>query len=135
MIVNVAADIKGIYTLPRTDLWPPQAGVTMIGDAAHLMAPNGEGVNNALANALDLATLLGDIAPKNSAKEWQEAIKPKMREYERVMHRRADKAFEDTSELLRIMYGENGAESLANMFKSFGMAGQEEVQEVMENTK
>lgn len=135
------ADIKGIYTLPRSELWDAVPGVTIIGDAAHLMAPNGEGVNNAMADGMDLAALLAEVdSAKHSgnAAQWQQAIAPKMREYEQKMHARAEKAYEDTDELIGIMHGsDNGAEALAKMFMSFGPPedAQDEVQEIVEMTK
>jgi 2-polyprenyl-6-methoxyphenol hydroxylase-like FAD-dependent oxidoreductase len=122
---NQVADIKPIYTLPHTDLWPAQVGVTILGDAAHLMAPNGEGVNTALADALDLSRLLGDSVESQSAREWQVAMAPKIRQYETIMHERAARSFADTEELLRIMHGENGAEAMTAMFRSFGMGNED----------
>lgn len=120
---NPSVDIRGIYTLPRTDAWESVPGVTVIGDAAHLMAPNGEGVNNAMADARDLATAIADVGPQEDAAAWQRAISPQIRKYEAMMHARARQAFDDTDELLEIMHGgNNGAEALADMFRGFGLA-------------
>lgn len=45
-----------LYELPVGHHWPHYRGVTLIGDAAHLATPfAGEGVNAAMADALDLA--------------------------------------------------------------------------------
>lgn len=133
---NPSADIRGIYTLPRTDAWHPVPGVTVIGDAAHLMAPNGEGVNNAMADALDLAEAIADVGQQDNAADWQRALEPQLRRYEALMHVRATKAFDDTDELLEIMHGnDNGAEALAEMFRSFGLAPTGGVQEAVEQAK
>ncbi|QKX64517.1 uncharacterized protein TRUGW13939_11692 [Talaromyces rugulosus] len=50
------AAVRPLYTLPPILRWPSQKKVTIIGDAAHLMTPfAGEGVNIALADAMNLA--------------------------------------------------------------------------------
>lgn len=47
---------RSMYMLPVDITWEPKAGVTLIGDAAHLMTPfAGVGVNIAMVDALDLA--------------------------------------------------------------------------------
>lgn len=47
-----------IYTLPQDHQWQHRANITLIGDAAHLMPPSGEGANLALKDAADLAKAL-----------------------------------------------------------------------------
>lgn len=50
---------RKLYMLPVGLEWAPRSGVTLLGDAAHLMTPfAGVGVNVALADALDLAQAL-----------------------------------------------------------------------------
>lgn len=43
---------------PLDQHWDPKSNLTLIGDAAHLMPPSGEGVNTAMLDALDLSDCL-----------------------------------------------------------------------------
>lgn len=43
---------------PLDQSWEAKSNVTLLGDAAHLMPPSGEGVNTAMLDALDLADCL-----------------------------------------------------------------------------
>lgn len=73
------AAVRPIVALPAGTAWPAKPGLTLIGDAAHVMPPMGAGVNLALLDAAELAQAMA------SAPHWREAV----RVQERVMLDRA----------------------------------------------
>ncbi|MHC1481501.1 FAD-dependent oxidoreductase [Frateuria aurantia] len=60
---------RPIYSLPADFEWTPYKGVTLIGDAAHLMPPVGVGVNLAMLDASDVAAALCSMP------DWESALR------------------------------------------------------------
>ena len=115
------ADIKPYYMLPVGHRWEHQMGVTLIGDAAHLMTPwAGEGVNLALWDSLDLAHVLAGVPEAADAAAWQAALEPRMREFEEAMLARAQEKAEETDRNRAKFLSENSAQSLVDFFKMCG---------------
>jgi 2-polyprenyl-6-methoxyphenol hydroxylase-like FAD-dependent oxidoreductase len=114
------AAIMPLYMLPVGYSWESRMGATLIGDAAHLMTPwAGEGVNLALWDALDLANVLKTMPEVEDVKAWQEALEPRIREFEEGMLERAREKAEESAKNQELMLGENGAQAMADMFKAF----------------
>ncbi len=80
---------RPIHALPVGHHWQNRVGVTLIGDAAHVMSPfGGEGVNAAMLDAAELARHL--IEDKN----WPDAV----RAYEAEMFERVTEAAQQSAE-------------------------------------
>ncbi|KAK0384135.1 hypothetical protein NLU13_8224 [Sarocladium strictum] len=124
---------RALYTLdgtPNGFSWPRRAAATLLGDAAHLMPPNGEGVNTAMRDAMDLSKAIGKAYAEllGGNRSLQEVLDPLLRDYETGLTQRAEAVAEDTRALLEAMYGnDDGAEAMLRMFQHMtaGM-GQEE---------
>ena len=112
------ADIKPYHMLPVGHRWEHRTGVTLIGDAAHLMTPwAGEGVNLALWDSLDLARVLAAVPQAPDAAAWQAALEPGIREFENDMLARAQVKAEETDRNRQMFLSENGAQAMADFIK------------------
>ena len=80
---------RPLFMLPIGFKWEPHAGVTLLGDAAHLMTPfAGVGVNVALADALSLARAL--VKRKGGPEaDLKRSLAEALQEYEGPMFERA----------------------------------------------
>ena len=115
-------NIKPLYMLPIGHSWEHRPGATVVGDAAHLMAPwAGEGVNLAMWDSLDLSQVIAEACSGAvDAAGFQSALKPSMRVFEAAMAQRAKVRAEETWQNCGVMFSDDGANAMAAMMKSFG---------------
>jgi 2-polyprenyl-6-methoxyphenol hydroxylase-like FAD-dependent oxidoreductase len=71
--------VRYLHTLPTRHSWARIPGVTLLGDAAHLAAPNGEGANLAMLDGAELGQAIaahpGDI--ETALAEYEQAMIPR----------------------------------------------------------
>ena len=96
------------YYYPQDQPWPTQPNLTMLGDAAHRMPPNGEGVNQAMADALDLYEALcgGQF----------DTIGQAIDSFEQTMAKRVAIVAVETRQLLEMMHAENNQQLFLDFF-------------------
>ncbi|KAI9276488.1 putative monooxygenase [Umbelopsis sp. AD052] len=105
------------YMLPVGVEWQSRPGVTLIGDAAHLMTPfAGVGVNIAMADALDLAQHIlscRDGFNSKSDENLQDALAEAIQKFEASMFARAKPNALKSTNGLRGHFSAGGAEEFA----------------------
>ncbi|KAI0532982.1 monooxygenase [Xylaria digitata] len=108
--------------------WTRAPGVTLLGDAAHVALPNGEGVNLAMLDALKLferlTAELGSGQEAFDAVADATAIERAITTYEIEMRKRAAEHVDDGIMMNDIMFKADGAERLTAFFKGFAEGGQ-----------
>jgi 2-polyprenyl-6-methoxyphenol hydroxylase-like FAD-dependent oxidoreductase len=96
-----------LHTLPPGHRWQRLPGVTLLGDAAHLMAPNGEGANLALYDGAELGKAIA---------AHPGAVETALTEYETALFPRSAAVADETELLFRQMFGADAPHGLINMF-------------------
>ncbi|MEV6484054.1 NAD(P)/FAD-dependent oxidoreductase [Streptomyces sp. NPDC051576] len=98
--------LRMLHTLPIEHRWDRTAGVTLIGDAAHLTAPNGEGANLAMYDGAELGKAIA---------AHPDDMEAALAEYEQAMFPRSAAAAADAPDLYE-MLGEDTPYSLIKSF-------------------
>jgi len=99
--------LRPVNTLPVEHRWDRLPGVTLLGDAAHLSPPNGEGANLAMYDGAELGKALaahpGDV----------EAA---LADYEQALFVRSAEAAAEAARDFEICFGDNTPHSLIGLF-------------------
>jgi 2-polyprenyl-6-methoxyphenol hydroxylase-like FAD-dependent oxidoreductase len=100
---------RNLYMLPVGIRWKNRPGVTLIGDAAHVMTPYaGEGVNMAMADSMNLAHAI--IAASNQGENTTTgSLTNEVKKFEEKMFVRATKYQSMTFSMMSSMFFESGA--------------------------
>ncbi len=96
-----------IHTLPDDHRWDRVPGVTLLGDAAHLLPPNGEGANLAMLDGAELGQAI--IAHPDD-------IEAALASYERALFPRSAAVASDTHKLFDLMLGEQAPSGFVAFF-------------------
>ena len=105
--------LRGLYTLPVDHRWERVPGVTLLGDAAHLMLPSGEGANLAMLDGAELAeALLSHLHDVEAA----------LAAYEEALFPRSAAAAVDSIMLTNAMYTTDAQQGMVDLMTRY--AGQ-----------
>ena len=104
---GVTPVVRALFTLPTGHRWDPVPGVTLLGDAAHLMPPSGDGANLAMLDGAELAAAIvahaGDVNAAVAA-------------YEAAMFPRSAAVAEEAYGVTEMLFGDRAPTSLVEMF-------------------
>jgi 2-polyprenyl-6-methoxyphenol hydroxylase-like FAD-dependent oxidoreductase len=112
-IVNADTPLtpRRINALPIGHAWARVPGVTLLGDAAHVMSPfAGEGANLAMYDGAQLAIAIA---------EYPGDIEAAMTAYETELFPRSAESARESAESLEVIYSKDSPKGLVDMFASF----------------
>ncbi|MFE6157653.1 FAD-dependent oxidoreductase [Streptomyces sp. NPDC056486] len=104
---ETAPVLRTLHALPVEHRWDRVPGVTLLGDAAHLSAPNGEGANLAMYDGAQLGKALA---------EHPDDVETALTAYEQALFPRSAAAAVDGVELFDLLFGDGAPHSLIDMF-------------------
>jgi 2-polyprenyl-6-methoxyphenol hydroxylase-like FAD-dependent oxidoreductase len=100
--------VRKIYQLPDAHRWDRTPGVTLIGDAAHVTVPGGDGANLAMFDGAQLAEAIAAHA---------DDIETALAEYEAVMFPRSEEAAIAAHRTIDTIFGAGAPDGVINLFK------------------
>jgi 2-polyprenyl-6-methoxyphenol hydroxylase-like FAD-dependent oxidoreductase len=98
---------RPLYSMPIDQHWETQSNITLLGDAAHLLPPNGEGVNAAMLDALELS--------ENLTNGKFTDLKSAITDYEEHMFERFTEEAKITADFMDWTYSPGGLKIMVEM--------------------
>jgi len=114
---DTAPVLRSIHQLPDRHRWERTPGVTLLGDAAHVTVPGGEGANTALLDGAELGQAIA---------EHPGDIEAALTAYEQVMFERAEAEASDAHQTVDLIFGTGAPHALVALFTAGGGEGDDD---------
>ena len=109
--------LRSIYQLPGRHYWDRVPGVTLIGDAAHVTVPGGDGANLAMFDGAQLGQAIAAHI---------DDVEAALTSYEAIMFPRNEAAAIAAHRTINLIFGDGAPDGVVNLFK--GVLAQQQQQ-------
>ncbi|SEC25938.1 2-polyprenyl-6-methoxyphenol hydroxylase [Streptomyces sp. 3213] len=104
---------RPIHTLPDGHRWERVPGVTLLGDAAHLMPPSGDGANLAMFDGAELGKAIA---------AHPDDVEAALTAYEEALFPRTEPVYAEAHDMLDLMIGDDAPSGFIDLFTAADQA-------------